>query len=731
MPRYHAMADLAPRDIVARAIDTEMKRTGDDCVLLDITHKDAAFVRERFPTIYERCLAFGIDITREPIPVVPAAHYSAAACDGPAAARRDLANLFAVGEVACTGLHGANRLASNSLLEGVGLRRAAAARGARRASPTSRRPTTESRRGRRSGAATESDEAVVITQNWDEIRRFMWNYVGIVRTDKRLERARRRIELLQEEINEYYWNFSVTPDLLELRNLAPSPSSDRVRDAAQGEPRPALHLDYPESDDARFRPTPSCVWRRASRPTARETAGRVGMDGRRRRGPAARRRCVRYRPARARGRARSTARPTPPPRRSGPSRRTRRRAHRGPAERRRRARWRVARGARRRASRRGDGHRDESPAANPGRSAAARRTAPVRRRARDARARRRRSDRAGGGASHNRSARRADREASSAARSGARSPPDRAVPACERAPELVMREPEVGLDPSASPRPARRLSTRPRSSSVTPRLYQVTSSSRYCGSGQLVATSAIPASRVPASHAPARRDRAVPRDAPGTEASPAPAKQRGTRPSGNDNARIRRTARPRRRSRGSAHGGPRAGANRCRVAQIPEDGERDQQPKPKTLRSPRKSRDREAKTSIDSESASSRPLKVRKLFQAISPSQSSRWLAMYANDSHPVRETSPGVRLRPLASLGEPDRVRTFRACVAAFRNERRVETVCTGVIPDEEIRTELGGRSRNSPPIRWMRHATGKTTPTGPGRDATRRRSPENGAPK
>ncbi|OQW38466.1 MAG: L-aspartate oxidase [Proteobacteria bacterium SG_bin4] len=243
MPRHDERAELAPRDIVARAIDFEMKKRGLDCVYLDISHKPADFLKEHFPTIYARCLELGIDITQEPIPVVPAAHYTCGGVVTDRQGRTDLSNLYAIGETAHTGLHGANRLASNSLLECVVLAQAASkdiiSQPANGLPPL---PDWDESR------VTDADEEIVIAHNWDELRRFMWNYVGIVRTTKRLQRAQRRIELLREEINEYYTNFRVTSDLLELRNLVDS-ADLIVRCAMLRHESRGLHFskDYPRT----------------------------------------------------------------------------------------------------------------------------------------------------------------------------------------------------------------------------------------------------------------------------------------------------------------------------------------------------------------------------------------------------------------------------------------------------------------------------------------------------
>lgn len=254
MPRFDPRAELAPRDVVARAIDHEMKRLGVECVYLDISHKPAEFIREHFPTIHSRCLKYGIDITHQPIPVVPAAHYTCGGVMSDSDARADVENLYVVGEAAYTGLHGANRMASNSLLECL-VFADRASRDIERLmdSQSPELPVVpewdESR-------VTDADEEVVLSHNWDELRRFMWDYVGIVRTNKRLQRAKRRVALLRRESREFYSNFRVSNDLLELRNLVEV--ADLIITCAQRRKESrGLHFtrDFPDMDAYQQQPT--------------------------------------------------------------------------------------------------------------------------------------------------------------------------------------------------------------------------------------------------------------------------------------------------------------------------------------------------------------------------------------------------------------------------------------------------------------------------------------------
>jgi len=256
MQKFDERAELAPRDIVARAIDHEMKRLGADCMFLDISDKSKKFILEHFPTIYAKCLEFGINISKQPIPVVPAAHYICGGVLTDEHARTDIPNLFAIGETAYTGLHGANRMASNSLLECLVFSHQAAkeilAQIEQTPEPPDIPPWDESR-------VADSDEQVVVSHNWNELRHFMWDYVGIVRSNKRLQRAKRRVNMLRQEIKEYYGNFRVNNDLLELRNLV-EVADLIIRSAQERKESRGLHynIDFPERDD-RFQKHPTVL----------------------------------------------------------------------------------------------------------------------------------------------------------------------------------------------------------------------------------------------------------------------------------------------------------------------------------------------------------------------------------------------------------------------------------------------------------------------------------------
>jgi L-aspartate oxidase len=252
MEKYDPKKDLACRDVVARAIDTELKKSGADSVFLDISHRDVSFVKHRFPNIYKKCLQLGFDMTQEPIPVVPAAHYMCGGIATDPFGKTDIHRLFAIGETACTGLHGANRLASNSLLEALVYAHNASKAAIDDLKNPELKSIPEFPDWDETGT-TDSDEVIMVSHNWDEIRRLMWNYVGIVRSNKRLARARRRIEIIQNEIEEYYWNFKVEPGLIELRNIA-TVAELIIKCASYRKESRGLHynIEFPDRDDVKW-----------------------------------------------------------------------------------------------------------------------------------------------------------------------------------------------------------------------------------------------------------------------------------------------------------------------------------------------------------------------------------------------------------------------------------------------------------------------------------------------
>lgn len=252
MENYDPEKDLACRDVVARAIDSELKKSGQDSVFLDISHKDPDFVKDRFPHLYEKCLSLSIDMTSDPVPVVPATHYMCGGVTTDMSGRTDIQRLYALGETACTGLHGANRLASNSLIEALVYADKAAEQAVKDLNEFDFDSTPDPASWDEVGT-TDSDEGIVVSHNWDEIRRCMWNYVGIVRSNKRLARAKRRIEIIQNEIREYYWDFKVTADLIELRNIA-TVAELIIACATHRKESRGLHynIGYPARDDKRW-----------------------------------------------------------------------------------------------------------------------------------------------------------------------------------------------------------------------------------------------------------------------------------------------------------------------------------------------------------------------------------------------------------------------------------------------------------------------------------------------